>query len=91
LLIFEKKLNMSKSLLITYNDADEAVLLTVLKKFKVKIQAVDDLSTGVPLRVAKDMVIGLENLKKGNIGQDAYELLEELRSEMSEKPKAKRL
>lgn len=91
MLIFEKKLNMSKSLLITYNDADEAVLLTVLKKFKVKIQAVDDLSTGVPLRVAKDMVIGLENLKKGNIGQDAYELLEELRSEMSEKPKAKRL
>jgi hypothetical protein len=89
LLIFEKKLNMSKSLLITYNDADEAVLLTVLKKFKVKTQAVDDLTTGVPLRVAKDMAVGLQNIKKGNIGQDAYELLEELRSEMSAKPKAK--
>ena len=75
---------MTKSIIITYNEADENVLMVLFEKFKIKTKAVKDYGdNGVPQRVADDIVSGLENIKKYERGEieltDAYDLLRELR------------
>jgi hypothetical protein len=56
---------MTKSITITYNEADESVLMSIFKKFKVKTVKTapifdEDDEEGVPLEVAHQMVESLE-------------------------------
>ena len=67
---------MTKSITISYNEADENVLMSIFKKFKVKTRAVaplsdddDDDEEGVPLSVALDMVDSLKWIKKVERGE----------------------
>jgi hypothetical protein len=65
---------MTKSLIIQYAEADESVLLSIFKKFKVKTLtaapiADDDMEEGVPLAVAHQIVESLEWIKKVERGE----------------------
>jgi hypothetical protein len=65
---------MTKSITITYNEADESVLMSIFKKFKVKTEKTapisnDDDEEGVPLEVAHQMVESLEWIKKCERGE----------------------
>jgi hypothetical protein len=65
---------MTKSITITYNEADESVLMSIFKKFKVKTVKTapiskDDDEEGVPLEVAHQMVESLEWIKKCERGE----------------------
>ena len=65
---------MTKSITISCNEADENVLMSIFKKFKVKTRAVappsdDDDEEGVPLSVALDMVESLKWIKKVERGE----------------------
>lgn len=86
---------MAKSITITYNEADEHLLLLLFKKLKVKVKSVkigdlslekdEDDDEGVPERVARDIVQGLKDIKNGVPGTDAYEFLAEMRREYPSK------
>jgi hypothetical protein len=65
---------MTKSITITYNEADESVLMSIFKKFKVKTVKIapvsdDDDEEGVPMEVALQMVESLEWIKKCERGE----------------------
>jgi hypothetical protein len=65
---------MTKSITITYNEADESVLMSIFKKFKVKTVKTapivdEDDEEGVPLEVAHQMVEALEWIKKCERGE----------------------
>jgi hypothetical protein len=65
---------MTKSITITYNEADESVLMSIFKKFKVKTVKTapvsdDDDEEGVPMEVALQMVESLEWIKKCERGE----------------------
>lgn len=70
---------MTKSITISYNEADESVLMSIFKKFKVKtlkpIANADndmeegDMEEGVPLEVAHQMVESLKWIKQVERGE----------------------
>jgi hypothetical protein len=68
---------MTKTITISYHEADENVLMSIFKKFKVKTQAApalppyedDDDEEGVPLSVALDIVESLKWIKKVERGE----------------------
>ena len=66
---------MTKSITISYNEADESVLMSIFKKFKVKtLKPVHDnddgeMEEGVPLEVALQMVEGLKWIKQVERGE----------------------
>jgi nitrogenase molybdenum-iron protein alpha/beta subunit len=79
---------MTKSIVITYQEADESFLMTFFKRFGIKTKAVIhevDHEDGVPQRVADEIVAGLSTIKQYERGEivldDAYDLLRELREE----------
>jgi hypothetical protein len=80
---------MTKSLIIHYSEADESVLMSIFKKFKVKTMTPapehDYGDEGVPQRVADNILTGLALINKSERGeivlQNAYDLLKELREE----------
>lgn len=65
---------MTKSITISYHEADENVLMSIFKKFKVKTAPAPDYNDtddeeGVPLRVALEMVEGLKWIEKVKRGE----------------------
>ena len=80
---------MTKSITIQYAEADESVLMSIFKKFKVRTitptPEPDYGDEGVPQRVADNIIEGLALIKKSERGevvlQNAYDLLKELREE----------
>ncbi len=64
---------MTKSITITYQEADESLLMGIFKKFKVKTLktpvTLDDDELGVPLEVALQMVEGLKWIKQVERGE----------------------
>jgi hypothetical protein len=72
---------MTKSITITYKEADENTLMAIFNKFKVKVMPTaqqheadadyddDDEEEGVPLSVALDMVESLKWIKQVERGE----------------------
>jgi hypothetical protein len=66
---------MTKTITIAYQEADESVLMSIFKKFKVKTlknapkPSADDDEEGVPLEVAHQIVESLEWIKKCERGE----------------------
>lgn len=65
---------MTKSITITYQEADESVLMSIFKKFKVKTATIapilhNDDEEGVPLDVAHQIVESLAWIKKCERGE----------------------
>jgi hypothetical protein len=81
---------MTKSITISYQEADEALLFGLFKKLKVKtIKSTvekDYGDNGVPKRVADNIIEGLALIKKSErseiVLQNAHDLLKELREEV---------
>jgi uncharacterized protein YodC (DUF2158 family) len=75
---------MTKSIIITYQEADESFLMTFFKRFGIKTDVYQE-TEGVPQRVADEIILGLNTIKQYERGevelQDAYDLLRELREE----------
>jgi hypothetical protein len=80
---------MTKSITISYSEADESLLMAFFKRLKVKIQPVetekDYGDKGVPQHVADNIIEGLKLIKQSERGEiqleNAYDLLNELREE----------
>jgi RNase H-fold protein (predicted Holliday junction resolvase) len=76
---------MTKSIIITYQEADESFLMTFFKRFGVKTKQDNG---GVPKRVADEIVVGFNTIKQYEQGEvdleDAYDLAEQLRQEQDE-------
>jgi hypothetical protein len=78
---------MTKSITISYSEADESLLMAFFKRLKVKIQPVetekDYGDKGVPQHVADNIIEGLKLIKQSERGkiqlENAYDLLNELR------------
>jgi hypothetical protein len=85
----KKSIKMTKSITISYSEADESLLMAFFKRLKVKIQPVetekDYGDKGVPQHVADNIIEGLKLIKQSERGEikleNAYDLLEELREE----------
>jgi hypothetical protein len=84
---------MTKSITITYDESDESLLIAFLKRLKIRIDKTldadkDDESEGVPLRVAQDIIIGLqqiEQFERGEITLPTWEdMMHELRANEKE-------
>lgn len=64
---------MTKTITISYHEADENVLMSIFKKFKVKTAAArpsyDEDEEGVPLSVALDIVESLKWIEKVKRGE----------------------
>jgi hypothetical protein len=88
---------MTKSITIQYSEADETVLMSIFKKFKVKIFTAapaapaddDDMEEGVPLEVAHQMVEALKWIQKVERGEaepmgSFEDLIAELKAEEKE-------
>ncbi len=71
---------MTKSITISYNPADESLLMAFFERLKIQVE--DD---GVPQRVATEIVEGLKNVAQFERGEieleDAYDFLKELRQD----------
>ena len=71
---------MTKSITISYNPADESLLMAFFERLKIQVE--DD---GVPQRVAMEIVEGLKNIAQFERGEleleDAYDFLKELRQD----------
>lgn len=84
---------MTKTISITYNEADEDFILLLFKKIKIKVQQadtnkllVDDDDDLIPERVAHDIIKALKDIKTGDANfSDAYEFLAEMRAEYPSK------
>ncbi len=78
---------MTKSITITYNEADESLLMSLFKKFKIKIKPAtneDADGEGVPVHVAKDIVEGLRLIKKYERGEIEFTSWESMMAELKE-------
>lgn len=76
---------MTKSIIITYNEADESLLMSLFKRFKIKTKPLisgDNDEEGVPARVAKDIVEGLKLIKRHERGEIELPTLESLMEEL---------
>jgi hypothetical protein len=75
---------MTKSAVIHYNDADEILLLALFQKLKVRTEPVVKETFAIPTRIASEIKEGLLNIQQYEKGekqlQDAYDLLEELKT-----------
>ena len=71
---------MTKSITISYDPADERLLMAFFERLKIQVE--DD---GVPQRVATEIVEGLKNVAQFERGEleleDAYDFLKELRQD----------
>jgi hypothetical protein len=75
---------MAKSITITYDESDESLLIAFLKRLKIRIDKTleaDD-SEGVPLRVAQDMVIGLQQIEQFERGEIILPTWEDMMHEL---------
>ena len=82
---------MTKSITISYNPADESLLMAFFERLKIQVE--DPADSGVPQRVATEIVEGLKNVAQFERGalelEDAYDFLKEMRQDSVAAKKAR--